>query len=572
MTAINYWQFIFYLFVLLILIKPLGTYIAIIYEKKSYGFIEQYIYKFCGVKPNDEMDWKQYLTAMLVFNGLGLLCIYLIQRLQFYLPLNPEALPAVSTHLAFNTAASFISNTDWQAYSGEFTMSYFTAMLALTVQNFLSTATGISLLIAFIRGLQRQESHSLGNFWVDITRGTLYILLPLATIFAIFLTSQGVIQNFKPYQTATSYQTPTQITKIPMGPVASQVAIKQLGTNGGGYFNVNSAHPFENPNSLTNFLEMLAIILIPAALCYTFGVMINDTKQGIAILIAMFIIFIPCTLITNYAEQKSNPALTQMGVDARPQRNLYPAGNMEGKETRFGIINSAIWATSTTATANGSVNAMHDSFMPLSGFILLWLMHLGEVVFGGAGSGLYGMLMLIMLTVFIGGLMVGRTPEYLGKKIEPYEIKMVSLVVLIIPLLVLISTAISVVTSTATQSLNNPGAHGFSEILYAFTSMGNNNGSAFAGLNANTVFYNTLGGIIMLISRYWLAIPILAIAGSLAQKKRIPLSLGTLSTHTPLFIILLVSITLIVGALAFLPALALGPITEHFMLWEAYGS
>lgn len=604
MTEIGIFQIILYFVVLIALVKPLGWYMAKVYEGKSWGLarycqpFENLIYRLCNVNPTQEMGWKTYLFAMLFFNLLGLLVVYFIQRLQFYFPFNPQNFSAPSTHLAFNTAVSFASNTNWQSYGGETTMSYFTQMFALTVQNFVSAATGISLLVALIRGIAKHESNSLGNFWADTVRGTLYILIPLSLIFSVFLVSQGVIQNLKPNQNVTlmqsfNYEQPVtdssgnavkdargnpktetqKVTEqvIPMGPVASQIAIKQLGTNGGGFFNVNSAHPFENPTPLTNFLEMLAILLIPAALCYTFGMMVNDRKQGWTVLITMFIIFIPFVMVAAISEQKGNPAFTHMGIDQAPQSNLYPAGNMEGKETRFGIANSALWATATTAASNGSVNSMHDSFMPLGGLVPLWMMHLGEVIFGGVGSGLYGMLMLVIITVFIAGLMVGRTPEYLGKKIEPYEMKMASVAVLVMPLTVLLFTAIGAVTQVGVSSIVNPRAHGLTEILYAFSSMGNNNGSAFAGLNANTPFYNILGGTAMLIGRYWIAIPTLAIAGSLVRKKFVPNSSGTLATHTPLFIILLVSVTIIIGALSFLPALALGPIVEHLMLWGQYG-
>lgn len=544
------------------------------------------------------MDWKRYLLAMLIFNLFGLLAVYFFQRLQAYLPLNPQNFAAPSPHLAFNTAASFATNTNWQSYGGETTMSYLTQMLALTTQNFLSAATGMSLLIALSRGISRHESTNLGNFWVDTIRGTLYILLPLAFIFALILVSQGVIQNIKPNEKVNliqpiSYQQPLldkegqpikdsdnnpktesiTVTQqiIPMGPVASQIAIKQLGTNGGGFFNVNSAHPFENPTPLTNFLEMLAILLIPAALCYTFGIIVKDKRQGWAILTAMYLLFIPFIAVAVFSEQVGNPAITAMGVNPTASANDYPGGNMEGKETRFGIVSSALWAVATTAASNGSVNSMHDSYTPLGGLAPLWMMHLGEVAFGGVGSGLYGMLMLVIITVFVAGLMVGRTPEYLGKKIEPYEMKMASIAVLIMPLIVLTATALGSVTTAGVSSIANPGMHGFSEILYAFTSMGNNNGSAFAGLNANTPFYNLIGGLLMLISRYWIAIPALAIAGSLARKKIIPQSSGTLATHTPLFIILLISVATLIGALSFLPALALGPIVEQLNLWGQYG-
>lgn len=604
MTEIGFFQTLLYLLFLFLFVKPLGWYMAQVYTHKPCGLdmvcgpCERFIYKCCAIKPSRGMNWKIYLSSMLIFNFIGFLVVYFFQRCQFFLPLNPEGFSGTSPDLAFNTAISFASNTNWQSYSGETTLSYITQMLALTVQNFVSAATGMSLLVALIRGIRNREEENLGNFWVDITRSTLYILLPLSLILAIILGSQGVIQNFKPYEKIKllepfTYQqtqidaagqpikdmhgnpatTPVQITEqtIPMGPVASQIAIKQLGTNGGGFFNTNSAHPFENPTPLTNFLEMLAILLIPAALCYTFGTMVNDKRQGWALLAAMYIIFIPFMYTAVVVEQKGNPAFTQLGIDQTPQADKYPAGNMEGKETRFGIANSALWASATTAASNGSVNAMHDSFMPLGGLIPLWMMHLGEVVFGGVGSGLYGMLMLVVITVFVAGLMVGRTPEYLGKKIEPYEMKMASVAVLVMPLTVLVLTAIGSVTTMGVGSIANPGAHGFTEILYAFSSMGNNNGSAFAGLNANTPFYNILGGIAMLIGRYWIAIPVLALAGSLSRKKIIAISSGTLPTHTLLFIVLLIGVTLILGALSFLPALALGPIIEHLMLWRNYG-
>jgi len=604
MTLNGFLQISLFLIIILACVKPLGWYMARVYEFKACGLdklftpFENLIYRFCGIESKKEMDWKQYLSAMLIFNLFGLLLVYALQRLQFYLPLNPQAFTAVAPDLAFNTAASFTTNTNWQAYGGENTLSYITQMLALTVQNFLSAATGLALLVAFIRGLARRETKQLGNFWVDTLRSVLYILLPLALILSVALTSQGVIQNFKSYQTvpllqSISYQeqildasgqpvkdakgNPKMATKqatqqiLPMGPVVSQIAIKQLGTNGGGFFNTNSAHPFENPTPLSGFLEMLAILLIPAAFCYTFGMMVKDKRQGYALLLAMLIIFIPLAFSAVALEQNGNPAFTTFGIDQSAQPNNYSGGNMEGKETRFGITNSALWATATTATSNGSVNSMHDSFTPLAGLIPLWMMHLGEVVFGGIGSGLYGMLILVIITVFVAGLMVGRTPEYLGKKIEPFEMKMASIAVLVMPLMVLIFTSIATVTQMGISSIANPGAHGFTEMLYAFTSMVNNNGSAFAGLNANTSFYNIVGGIAMLIGRYWIAIPTLAIAGSLVQKKHIPTSLGTLPTHTPLFILLLIGIILILGALTFFPALALGPIVEQLMMWEKYG-
>lgn len=587
MTENGIFQILLFLLIILLFVKPLGWYMAKVYQGKPCGLnkvlhpIERVIYKVCDIHPTIEMGWKRYLSSMLVFNLLGVLIVYCLQRFQAFLPLNPQHFSAVPPALAFNTAASFATNTNWQAYAGENTLSYFTQMTALTVQNFISASTGMSLLVALIRGLSRHETKYLGNYWVDTLRGILYILLPLSIFLAIVLSSQGVIQNFKPYQKISLVQPITyQLNNeniistqqiIPMGPVASQVAIKQLGTNGGGFFNTNSAHPFENPNPLTNFLELLSILLIPAALCYTFGKMVNDKRQGWAIFLAMLIMFVPSVLLTDFAEQQSNPALQHLLIDQTQQDKLNVGGNMEGKETRFGITNSALWAVATTATSNGSVNSMHDSFSPIGGLVTIWMMHLGEVVFGGVGSGLYGMLMLVIITVFVAGLMVGRTPEYLGKKIEVYEMKMASTAVLLMPLIVLILTAIATVTPAGTSSIGNPGAHGFSEILYAFTSMGNNNGSAFAGLNANTNFYNIAGGIEMLALRFWIAIPVLAIAGSLARKKVIPNSLGTLPTHTPLFIGLLISITLILGALTFLPALALGPIVENILLWGHYG-
>lgn len=604
MTKFGFLQITFYLVFLLLLVKPLGWYMARVYQGQSCLLdsllrpFEHFIYKLCGINPQEEMDWKTYLSTMLYVNLVGLLIVFLLQRIQYYLPLNPQHFTAPSSDSAFNTAISFATNTNWQAYSGETTMSYLTQMLALTVQNFISAATGMSLLIALIRGLAKHESNCLGNFWVDTVRGILYILLPLSFILSLILCSQGVIQNFKSYQKIsllhpfTYQQTLTdakgqplldnqsnpkrasvKITEqiIPMGPAASQIAIKQLGTNGGGFFNVNSAHPFENPTPITNFFEMITLLLIPAAFCFTLGVMVKDKRQGWAVLTAMLILFIPFLVLETVVEQQGNPAFQSMGIDMSPHSEFYPAGNMEGKETRFGIVNSTIWATATTAASNGSVNAMLDSFTPLGGLIPLWMMHLGEVCFGGVGSGLYGMLMMIIIAVFVAGLMVGRSPEYLGKKIEPYEMKMASIAVLIMPLIVLIATAYASVTSSGTSSIANPGTHGFTEILYAFTSMGNNNGSSFAGLNANTPFYNIVGGMMMLISRYWIAISVLAIAGSLVQKKHIPTSPGTLATHTPLFIILLVCVTIVVGALSFLPALALGPIVEHLILWGKYG-
>ena len=569
-TQIGCIQILCYFLVILLLVKPLGWYMAKVYENKGTQphHLEGLIYRLCHINPKQGMDWKQYVISMLVFNLLGLFLVFLIQQVQSYLPLNPQKLPSVRPDLALNTAASFITNTNWQAYAGESTMSYLTQMIGLTVQNFLSAATGISLLIAFTRGIVTHEGRDLGNFWVDTTRGILYILLPLSFILAIVLVSQGVIQNLKPNQTIDLVEHAAVVTQvIPMGPVASQIAIKQLGTNGGGFFNANSAHPFENPTPLTNFLEMLALLMIPSALCYTFGSMVRDKRQGWALLVVMMVLIIPPTFVTFVSEQTGNPALTRMGVDQLAITNSFPGGNMEGKETRFGIAGSTLWSTLTTASSNGSVNSALDSYTPMGSMIPLWLMQLGEVVFGGVGSGLYGMLMLVIITVFIAGLMVGRTPEYMGKKIEPFEMKMASMAVLVMPFIVLLSTALASVTSIGTGAITNPGAHGLTEILYAFTSMGSNNGSAFSGLNANTLFYNLLGSFVMLVGRFAVAIPVLAIAGSLIQKKVVPVSAGTLATHTPLFIMLLMGVTIVLGALAFLPALALGPIVEELALY-----
>ncbi|MGH7235893.1 MAG: potassium-transporting ATPase subunit KdpA, partial [Nitrospiraceae bacterium] len=556
------------------------------------GPVERGIYRLCGVRDNQEMDWKTYAIAVLLFNAAGLFALYLLQRTQDLLPFNPQGFGAVAPHLAFNTAASFTTNTNWQAYGGETTLSYLTQMLGLTVQNFVSAATGMAILAALIRGFARRNAQTIGNFWVDLVRTTLYILLPLAMALSLSLVSQGVVQTFRPYQTATFLQ-PVSYAKpvtgadgqpavdekgqpqaelatateqvLAVGPAASQIAIKQLGTNGGGFFNVNSAHPFENPTPLSNFLEMLAILLIPAALCYTFGKMVGQTRQGWALLAAMTILLVSFLMLAVWAEQRGNPALTAMRLDQTASVG-QAGGNMEGKETRFGIANSTLWASATTAASNGSVNSMHDSYTPLGGFVPLILMQFGEVVFGGVGSGLYGMLVFAIVAVFIAGLMVGRTPEYLGKKIEPYEMKMASLVVLIMPIVVLGCTAVAVVTDAGASSVLNPGPHGFSEILYAYSSQGNNNGSAFAGLNVNTPFYNSTGGIAMLISRFWLAIPTLALAGSLARKKLVSSGPGTLPTHTPLFVVFLIGTVALVGALTFVPALALGPIVEHLSL------
>ncbi len=600
MTANGVLQLVVYLVVLLVLAKPLGAYMARVYEgrrvglDRALGWLERLIYRVSGISPKAEMGWKTYALTMLIFNLAGLLAVYALQRLQGVLPLNPAGLGAVSPDSSFNTAVSFATNTNWQGYGGESTMSYFTQMLALTVQNFVSAATGMAVAVALIRGFVRRSADTIGNFWVDLTRTTLYILLPLSFVFALVLVSQGVVQTFGPYAKVavvqpTEYDEPvtdkdgkpvldekgqaktkkSTLTEqaIAVGPAASQIAIKQLGTNGGGFFNANSAHPFENSTPLTNFLELLAILLIPAALCYTFGAMVGDTRQGWAILAAMTVIFVGLLVVCVVAEQNGHVFVKQ-GVDHTVSA-LQAGGNMEGKEVRFGIASSALWATATTSASNGSVNAMHDSFTPIGGLVPMWLIQLGEVVYGGVGSGLYGMLMFAIIAVFVAGLMVGRTPEYLGKKIESYEMKMSSLVILITPALVLIGTSIGVVTAAGKAGIANSGIHGFSEILYAFSSASNNNGSAFAGLSANTPFYNTALGLCMLFGRYWLAVPVLAIAGALARKKIVLVGAGTLPTHTPLFVGLLVGVVLLVGALTFVPALALGPIVEHLTLIAA---
>ena len=567
-----------YLVVLLLLVKPLGAYMARVFQgervflTRVIGPVERFIYRIIGLHSDEEMDWKKYAIVMLVFNLAGLLLIYGLQRLQSALPLNPQDLGAVSPDLSFNTAVSFATNTNWQSYGGESTLSYFVQMVGLTVQNFLSAATGMAILVALVRGFVRHSAKTIGNFWVDMTRSVLYVLIPLSIILAVFLVSQGVVQTLSGSQTVSLVQSTQDASGqavnqqvIAVGPAAAQVAIKQLGTNGGGFFNVNSAHPFENPTPLTNFLEMLAILLIPAALCYTFGKMVGDTRKGWALLAVMTIIFVVMLSVSVWAEQSGNPAITGLNVD-QSASSIQSGGNMEGKEVRFGAANSALWAAATTGASNGSVNSMHDSFTPLGGLVPMWLMQLGEVVYGGVGSGLYGMLAFVIIAVFVAGLMIGRTPEYLGKKIEAFEMKMASLMVLTPVLLVLFGTAIAVVVSAGSSAVSNPGAHGFSEILYAFSSASNNNGSAFAGLGTNNVFYNIALGFAMLIGRYWLAIPALAIAGSLVQKKKVPVTSGTLPTHTPLFIFWLIAIVVIVGALSFLPALSLGPIVEHLLL------
>jgi K+-transporting ATPase ATPase A chain len=583
----NVWiQLLLYFAVLAALAKPLGWYMARVYERRpcgldrAVGWLERGIYRLAGIESQRDMGWRQYTVAVLLFNAVGFVALYALLRFQGILPLNPQGFAGNTPDLAFNTAASFASNTNWQSYCGETTMSYLAQMLGLTVQNFVSAASGMAVLVALIRGLSRRAAATIGNFWYDLVRSILYILMPLSVVMALVLVSQGVIQNFKAIETANVLQPTTaadgttfDTQTLAMGPAAAQVAIKQLGTNGGGFFNVNSAHPFENPTPLSNFVELLAILLIPAGLCYTFGVMVGDTRQGWAVLAAMFVIFVPLAIFAVWQEQIGVPAYDAMGINQTASAG-QPGGNMEGKEARFGIVNSALWAAATTAASNGSVNAMHDSFTPLGGLVPMWLMQLGEIVFGGVGSGLYGMLVFVIVAVFVAGLMVGRTPEYLGKKIEAFEMKMASLVILIPPLVVLAGTAIAVggpgleyvAGNEVKVNLNNPGAHGFSEVLYAFSSAGNNNGSAFAGLTANEPFYNTALGLAMLASRYWLMIPALAIAGSLARKKYTPPGVGTLPTHRPLFVVMVVSTILLVGALTFVPALALGPIVEHLQM------
>ena len=577
MNIYSWLQLILYMVVLLVLAWPLGVYMARVYQGERtfldpvFRPIERLIYRMAGVH-TDDTNWKTYAISMMLFNMLGLLVVYVLQRLQGWLPLNPQGLGVVTTHSSWNTAVSFATNTNWQGYGGEVTMSYLTEMVALALQNFVSAATGMAILVALIRGITRHTTQLIGNFWVDLTRSTLYILLPLSFILALVLVSQGVVQTFSPYKTVSLLQSTTDSNGnlvanqvLPVGPAASQIAIKQLGTNGGGFFSVNSAHPFENPTPFSNFLEMLSILLIPAGLVYTYGKMVRDMRQGMTILAAMTIIFVALLAVTVWAEQKGNPLFPPLGID-QTQTNINPGGNMEGKEVRFGVANSALWATATTSASNGSINSMHDSNMPLGGMIPMWLIQLGEVIYGGVGSGLYGMLAFIIVAVFVAGLMVGRTPEYLGKKIEAYEMKMASLILLIPILMAKIGTAIAVIAPAGIATIYNPGAHGFSEVLYAFTSGAGNNGSAFAGLGANTSFYNTALGIDMLFSRYWLAIPALAIAGSLARKKKVPAGAGTLPTHTPLFVAWLIAVIIIVGALSFFPALALGPIVEHLML------
>ena len=589
-----------FLVVLGVLAYPLSSYIARLAGggplPRGFGF-ERWFYRLAGVDPAHEMPWTHYAVAVIAFNGVGLFAVYALQRLQAWLPLNPQSLPNVSADSAFDTAVSFVTNTNWQAYSGETTMSYLTQMSALAVQNFLSAATGIAVAFALIRGFARGSASGIGNFWMDMTRTTLFLLLPLSLLLAVVFMGQGVIQNFAPYQDVAtleplSYANPkldaagaplkdaqgnavtepavTQTQTLAMGPVASQEAIKMLGTNGGGFFNANSAHPYENPTPLANFVQMLAIFLIPAALCFVFGRMVGDSRQGWAIFSAMTVLFIAMAAVVLWAEQQGNPSFGGLSVDQAPGA-LQAGGNMEGKETRFGIVSSALFAAVTTAASCGAVNAMHDSFTPLGGLVPLWLIQLGEVVFGGTGSGLYGMLIFAIMAVFIAGLMIGRTPEYIGKKIESFEMKMTSIVILLTPFLVLAGTAVASMASAGKLGIFNPGAHGFSEVLYAVSSAANNNGSAFAGLSANTPFYNTLLAVAMWFGRFAFIVPVLAIAGSLAAKKRIAATAGTLPTHGPLFVALLIGTVVLVGALTYVPALALGPVIEQLQM-NAKGS
>ncbi len=561
-------QLIVYFIILGLLIVPFGTYMYRVYTGKIrfLSVIEGAIYKICSIDANQTMNWKKYSFALLAFNAAGVLFLYIILRIQDLLPLNPENFSGISPDLAFNIAISFITNTNWQSYSGESTLSHFSQMVGLTVQNFLSAATGMAVLMALIRAFIYKNTSNIGSFWVDTVRGIIYILLPLSLLFSVIFLSQGVIQNFGPYKKIETLEKREQI--IPTGPVASQISIKQLGSNGGGFFGTNSAHPFENPTPFSNFLQMLAILLIPAALCYSFGIMVGDVRQGIAIFFAMLIIFLPLTIFCIYFEQTGGNALKEVGIPTEVFTQPIKAssgGNMEGKELRHGIITSGFWASLTTATSSGSVNAMLTSFTPMGSFIPLIFMHFSEVIFGGVGSGLYTMIIYIIITVFISGLMVGRTPEYLGKKISSFEIKMASIVMLVPLILTLLGTAIAISVGEGRSSIGNPGAHGFTEVLYAFTSAGNNNGSSFSSLNANTPFYNTILGIVMLFARFWIIIPVLAIAGSIAAKNITPKSQGTLSTCSPLFVIISVFVILLVGVLTFVPSLALGPIAEHLM-------
>ncbi len=576
-------QLALFLAVLAAAAPPLGWYMARVYEgrpgrlKTVLGAPERWIYRVCRIDPSDEMPWKTYALAVLAFNGLGLVALMALVLAQGILPANPRALPGLSWHLAFDTAVSFVTNTNWQSYGGETTMSHLAQMLGLAVWNFLSAATGMAVLAALIRGIARRTSETIGNFWVDVVRGTLYVLLPLSIVLALALVSQGVVQTLRgdvevrlvqPVRMADGSLVTTQ--RIPVGPAASQVAIKQLGTNGGGFYNANSAHPLENPTPLSGFLEVLAILLIPAAQCLTFGRWVRDARQGWALLAAMALLFVPLLLVAASAESRGLPGWASLGVDQRPGES-QPGGNMEGKEARFGITASALWATATAAASNGSVNAMHDSLTPIGGLVPMGLILLGEVVFGGVGSGLCGMIVFAIVAVFVAGLMVGRTPEYLGKKIELPEMKMAVLAILIPAATVLVGTAVAVALPRGRAAIQAPGPHGFSEVLYAFGSAGNNNGSAFAGLSTNEPFWDVSLAVAMLLGRYGVILPVLAIAGSLARKKTVPAGPGTLPTHTTLFVMLLVGIVVLIGALTFVPALALGPVVDQLKLLAGAG-
>ncbi len=592
MTVNGWIQILLYLVLIFAVTKPLGTFMARVFNRESTFLdpvarpVERLLYRITGVDENHEMRWTEYAVSMLMLSGVSLLLLYLIERLQQWLPLNPQKFGAVAHDLAFNTAASFTTNTNWQNYAGEATMSYLTQMAGLAYHNFTSAAVGIALAIAFVRGIARREKETIGNFWVDMTRATLWLLLPMCIMYALALVSQGVVQNLKPYDMVKLVE-PQQVQKtgadgkpmvgqdgkpvmdtvtdqnIAQGPVASQEAIKMLGTNGGGFFNANSSHPFENPTPFSNYLEMLSIFAIPAGLTYTLGRMTGSQRHGWAVWAAMAFLFLAGVTTAYWAEARGNPLLK--GADQQVSA-LQPGGNMEGKEVRFGIADSALFATVTTDASCGAINGWHDSYTPLGGMVPLANIMLSETVFGGVGAGLYGILIYVVLAVFIAGLMVGRTPEYLGKKIEAYDVKMAMLVTLVFPLVILVLTAISSVEGFGTSSISNPGPHGLTQILYAFTSMAGNNGSAFGGLNGNTLWYNTSGAMTMLVGRFFMIIPMLAIAGNLAKKKYVPPSLGTFPVTTPLFSVLLVGVILIVGALTFFPALSLGPILEHLLM------
>ncbi len=582
MTALGWLQIAVLLVAVGLLTKPLGTYMARVYQgqpiwiDRALGPLERLLYRISGIDPKKDMGWKKYAMSLLAFSMAGFLLLYLVQRIQGVLPSGPSGVGAVRPDLAFNTAVSFVTNTNWQAYAGETTMKYVTQMVGLTVQNFVSAATGMAVAVALIRGFSRKTTDKIGNFWADMVRSVIYILLPLSIIFAIILLSQGVVQTFHNTQQAALVQATTasdgtivSTQSIAVGPAASQVAIKQLGTNGGGFFNANSSHPFENPTPFSNFVQLLAILLVPAGLTYTFGRMVGNTRQGWAVFGVMMIVLVGMILAAYAFEARGVPQEAAAGADIHAVTSgqaAQPGGNMEGKETRFGIGISAMWAASTAATSNGSVNSMHDSYTPLGGMVPLVLIELGEVIFGGVGSGLYGILVFAIIAVFIAGLMVGRTPEYLGKKIEVYEMKMAALIILIPVVEILLGTAVALSSQAGTSAVLNPGPHGLSEVLYAFSSGAGNNGSAFAGLGVNTRFYTIALGLAMLIGRFWIILPTLAIAGSLAKKKLIPESAGTLRTDGPMFVGLLIAVVIVVGALSFFPALALGPIVEHLMM------